>query len=768
MFENNSVLIIPNNIKNKVIKKINSDDRLHNIKYMSKEELYRSYYFSYDEKTIYYVMKKYNVEYDIAISYLDSIYYIEDKEYKNKKLDFLNMLKKELNNNGLLIYNKKFSKLIEEKKFLVYGYDYLKREDKKLLSNFSNVKYIKNDNIKYNNKYVYEAKDISDECNFVANKIVELIKNGISVDKIKIMGISEEYYNIISRIFKFYNLKIDLNDRVSLYDTKSGKIFLDTLSLENIKDKNIYNKLVKILNKYTWISYNEAKDLICHDLKNTYLDQDKYTNTIEVITANNYLKEEDEFIFLMNFNQGFIPKVYKDEYYLTDKDKKILDMSTSYELNKLEKNHIINLIKETKNLIITCKLSSINGECYVSSIKDELNLETINIESKYKYSNMYNKIKLASYLDDLIKYGNKNKDIDTLFNTYSDINYMSYNNSYTKIDKEKVNDYLDNSLKLSYSSMNNYYKCSFRYYIANILKLNIYEETFMTYIGSLFHYILSISFDDNFDLDKEYDKYLNQHKREFNLKEKHFVMKLKKELEFIINTIKYQYNYTNFDKFIYEKQVDVKIDDRTTFTGIIDKTMYKEDVNTLVAIIDYKTGNTNINLNNIIYGLDMQLPIYLYLTYHNEKFTNPQIVGFYLQKIINNIPLKDCKYSLSEIKKNNLKLEGYSINDEILLSSFDQSYEDSKVIASLKKSSKGFYSYSKVLTPEKISKIVNITEEKIKEASHNILEAKFDINPKEIGNRLKGCEFCEYRDLCFRRNEDIVKYKEYKNLEFLN
>lgn len=768
MFENNSVLIIPNNIKNKVIKKINSDDRLHNIKYMSKEELYRSYYFSYDEKTIYYVMKKYNVEYDIAISYLDSIYYIEDKEYKNKKLDFLNMLKKELNNNGLLIYNKKFSKLIEEKKFLVYGYDYLKREDKKLLSNFSNVKYIKNDNIKYNNKYVYEAKDISDECNFVANKIVELIKNGISVDKIKIMGISEEYYNIISRIFKFYNLKIDLNDRVSLYDTKSGKIFLDTLSLENIKDKNIYNKLVKILNKYTWISYNEAKDLICHDLKNTYLDQDKYTNTIEVITANNYLEEEDEFVFLMNFNQGFIPKVYKDEYYLTDKDKKILDMSTSYELNKLEKNHIINLIKETKNLIITCKLSSINGECYVSSIKDELNLETINIESKYKYSNMYNKIKLASYLDDLIKYGNKNKDIDTLFNTYSDINYMSYNNSYTKIAKEKVNDYLDNSLKLSYSSMNNYYKCSFRYYIANILKLNIYEETFMTYIGSLFHYILSISFDDNFDLDKEYDKYLNQHKREFNLKEKHFVMKLKKELEFIINTIKYQYNYTNFDKFIYEKQVDVKIDDRTTFTGIIDKTMYKEDVNTLVAIIDYKTGNTNINLNNIIYGLDMQLPIYLYLTYHNEKFTNPQIVGFYLQKIINNIPLKDCKYSLSEIKKNNLKLEGYSINDEILLSSFDQSYEDSKVIASLKKSSKGFYSYSKVLTPEKISKIVNITEEKIKEASHNILEAKFDINPKEIGNRLKGCEFCEYRELCFRRNEDIVKYKEYKNLEFLN
>lgn len=768
MFENNSVLIIPNNIKNKVIKKINSDDRLHNIKYMSKEELYRSYYFSYDEKTIYYVMKKYNVEYDIAISYLDSIYYIEDKEYKNKKLDFLNMLKKELNNNGLLIYNKKFSKLIEEKKFLVYGYDYLKREDKKLLSNFSNVKYIKNDNIKYNNKYVYEAKDISDECNFVANKIVELIKNGISVDKIKIMGISEEYYNIISRIFKFYNLKIDLNDRVSLYDTKSGKIFLDTLSLENIKDINIYNKLVKILNKYTWISYNEAKDLICHDLKNTYLDQDKYTNTIEVITANNYLEEEDEFVFLMNFNQGFIPKVYKDEYYLTDKDKKILDMSTSYELNKLEKNHIINLIKETKNLIITCKLSSINGECYVSSIKDELNLETINIESKYKYSNMYNKIKLASYLDDLIKYGNKNKDIDTLFNTYSDINYMSYNNSYTKIAKEKVNDYLDNSLKLSYSSMNNYYKCSFRYYIANILKLNIYEETFMTYIGSLFHYILSISFDDNFDLDKEYDKYLNQHKREFNLKEKHFVMKLKKELEFIINTIKYQYNYTNFDKFIYEKQVDVKIDDRTTFTGIIDKTMYKEDVNTLVAIIDYKTGNTNINLNNIIYGLDMQLPIYLYLTYHNEKFTNPQIVGFYLQKIINNIPLKDCKYSLSEIKKNNLKLEGYSINDEILLSSFDQSYEDSKVIASLKKSSKGFYSYSKVLTTEKINKIVNITEEKIKEASHNILEAKFDINPKEIGNRLKGCEFCEYRDLCFRRNEDIVKYKEYKNLEFLN
>ena len=62
--ENNSILIIPNTIKNNTIKKLNK--KMLNIKIMTLKELIRKYTFDYNEKTIYYLMKKENIKYDIA------------------------------------------------------------------------------------------------------------------------------------------------------------------------------------------------------------------------------------------------------------------------------------------------------------------------------------------------------------------------------------------------------------------------------------------------------------------------------------------------------------------------------------------------------------------------------------------------------------------------------------------------------------------------------------------------------------------------------
>ena len=66
---------------------------------------------------------------------------------------------------------------------------------------------------------------------------------------------------------------------------------------------------------------------------------------------------------------------------------------------------------------------------------------------------------------------------------------MTYNNKYTKIDPRTLKRYLKNNLNLSYSAINNYYHCSFKYYLSNILNINIYEETFMTIIFFTIYYL---------------------------------------------------------------------------------------------------------------------------------------------------------------------------------------------------------------------------------------------------------------------------------------
>jgi ATP-dependent helicase/DNAse subunit B len=71
------------------------------------------------------------------------------------------------------------------------------------------------------------------------------------------------------------------------------------------------------------------------------------------------------------------------------------------------------------------------------------------------------------------------------------------------------------------------------------------------------------------------------------------------------------------------------------------------------------------------------------------------------------------------------------------------------------------------LNKETINKIIDLTDKKIDEASNNILNSKFDINPKIIGDNNVSCEFCKYKDLCYKTEDDYIYLKEYKNLEFL-
>ena len=124
-------------------------------------------------------------------------------------------------------------------------------------------------------------------------------------------------------------------------------------------------------------------------------------------------------------------------------------------------------------------------------------------------------------------------------------------------------------------------------------------------------------------------------------------------------------------------------------------------------------------------------------------------------------------YDTLGLKEENLKLLGYTIDEPELASKFDFSYTDSEVVKSLKFGQNGFYAYSKVLSEEKINKLIEIVKDNIDNAFDNILDAKFNINPKRVGKDNIGCSFCKYSDICFMKEEDVVLLDEHNNLDFL-
>ena len=749
---NNGDLIITEN-KNKVLKYFSSKRKLINLKIMTKQEFVNHYFGKIKNEAIYYLMKKYQYCYDIAVTYLKNFLWIEE-------------LYHELKQNNLIEENPLFKKNIKRIVLLEQVDPFIQKEIEK----YEHIEFL--EEIQNNNPVIYELETLEEEVNYMFLTISNLLKQ-TTIQKIYIIDYNKEYQNMIRRYSFLYHIPINFNEGKDIYGLIEVQKFLKSLennsleeSLKEITTKEILNIVIDICNQFSDCEdKNIFIEIIKQKIRQTKIYPKKKKNAINIASLEEI--EKDNYYFLIGFNQGIMPLIYKDEDLLSDKEKKKKLIFTSDQKNKLEKMKIIKLIKNTDHLFISYKLKSYSEEYYPSPLIDELELQVCRPNIKnYSYSNLYNQLDLSKKLDSFIKFNEKNLDLNLLYHSYPTIPYLTYDNSYHSIANSDFQKYTNGKLLLSYSSLDHYNRCGFRYYISNLLKLNKYEETFMTLIGNLFHYILSIAFSDNFDFEREFEDYIKD--KQLTNKEKFFINKLKEDLKYTIDIIKEQDKTTSLKNALYEQKIFVSQNHKiqVTFMGIIDKLKYcEENGQTIVAIIDYKTGTPDINLNNSIYGIEMQLPIYLYLA-KNSKLKNVQIAGFYLQKIIHN-KLPYQKENYESAKKKLYLLDGYSNDNIEILKQFDSNYSDSSMIKGMKLSSKGFYAYTKVLNQNQMNKLEQLTKEKIKETTDNILNLQFDINPKKIGQNLIGCEFCSFKDICYQREENIVYLKEQNYHDFL-
>ena len=759
MFElKEGVIIAPNHVKKSILKTISKEKKLINIKIMSKEEFAKNYYGTYKKEALYFLMQKYNLNYPVALAYLDNIF-VKSKNIK----PYFDVLKKE----NLLEFNPYFKTNL--KNITIIGYDDIDPHLLKKKKNY-NLQIIKN---KVGNltPAVHEFNNQTDELVFVAEDIIDKIqKKHIDINDIFISGITKDYKSELIRIFNLFNIPFNFEGKNPLYSTQTVQHFLTTLiqtsdlqySLNSLPASDLKNQIIDLLNNlYIPQIDNITIEIIKNKLKTISADQPEIKNAVQIIDLNQII-DLDKHYYIVGLNQGIIPHIYKDDDLISDEEKDSLGLITSIKKNEIAKNHIKYLIKTCKNLTLSYKLKDTFNTYFPSSIISSLNLKIIKDHPEsFEYSNNYNKLKLAMLLDNYFNYNEKSPSLNLLYNTYFDINYATYSNKYNPINLNKLKTHINNPLTLSYTSLNNYALCPFKFYIKHILKLEPFKETFPILIGNLFHNTLSHIYDKEFNLQKSYYEYLKD--QPISPKESFYIDKLYDILKQDIEIIKWQESHSLYNNHLTEKQIEINItkDIQIKFTGIIDKLNYKKENNQLnTIIVDYKTGSTSPTLDNINYGLNMQLPIYIYLV-QKGLGSNYQIDGFYLQTILT-APALDTNDSTQDIK-NNLKLKGYTINDENIISQIDNTYQNSEIINAMKTTQKGFYAYAKIIDRKGIDKLVNITETTIDNTINQILNANFKIEPKRIDNKNISCQYCKFKDLCFVKEKDI---KDLKNTKF--
>ncbi|MDD5836240.1 MAG: PD-(D/E)XK nuclease family protein [bacterium] len=759
------IVITTREIKNALLKAAYAKKMIINLKFYTLQEFLNNYFGKVNKKALYFLMKHYNFNYDVACSYLENIFF--------DVLD-IKKIREVLDSNNLIYYNPNFKKTI--KRVVVIGIKldkYLEEELK-----FYDFLYLEPYNS--NNQklpVVYEFAKEEDEVTYVASQIRSLTKNGVKLNDICLVNVGREYYPEIERTFNWFGIPINLYLQKNIFGTKMVQDFLDALkrtrkfedAIDAVLDIEIKNKIIDLINSYELDDAFDLDDtfidLITNDLKKLNVSLPKYDNAVSVIDFSSML-DDNKYYFVMNFNQGVVPRVFKDDKLIKDVIREKIGLKTSLDLLVENKLLIKNILNSFTHLCFTYKEKDKFSTYYPSPMIVDLGLVIEKPKlAVYNLSNEYNKIQLARYLDNYVKYNEQDEMLADLLQTYSNIPYNTYDNSYIKVDFDDLYSYLKGKSNLSYSSMNNYFLCAFRFYIANILKLDPFMDNFAAFLGSLFHDVLSKMYQDDFDLSKEYNSYLQ--KRELTVKEKFYCDKLYATLEFIIQVIREQESKSLFNKTLTEQHISLKYNGKLAinFLGFVDKIKYLEgsDGKWLVAIIDYKTGYVPTTLDNINYGLHLQLPVYIYLT-KNGLHKDIKIVGFYLQKILNGKEV-DSEDNL-QAAKNALKLDGYSLDSEEDIIRFDNSYSKSEVIKGMALTSKGFAHYTKLVSSADVDKIALIVDEKIKEVIKAMEDCDFSINPKRIKGELVGCEYCKYKEVCYRREENIVdlEYKTRKEI----
>lgn len=767
--KDNSLIICPNQTKTKILKELSQTKKLVNIKFMTKEEYKKIYYFSYDDKSLAYLIKKYNYNIDVARVYINNLYAIdENKTYKSPKLNFLKDLKKELIKEGLLIYNNTYKEYLKNKNIIVKNEYNLEKYEEEMLG-------IKEEHVpeKTITAPVMECNTLEEEVNQVCLEIINLLKKGADINKIYLTNVSTDYLYTIKSLFSFYHIPININFNYSIYSTKVVKDYLNTkeLDLENKDKKSINKKLINILSDLSFLDENskEYKILLTDKLKNTFTSPVNLKNAITIKDLYKESFNDDEYVFVLGFNQDELPKMEKDISYITDKEKDEVSLYKTDYLNKRNKNNLVYILSNIKNLYLSYKLTSPFKSYYKSSLITDLSLNIVKPKlDSYNSSNIYNELRLASYLDLYHLYGEKNKDLSKLYTHYQ-IPYKTYSNVFTGINNDEYLTNLPYPLKLSYTSLNAYSECKFKYYIRHVLKLEPYTDTFQTYIGSMYHYILSVYKKTNFNFEEEYQKYLE--KRNLSLKEKLLLIRIKKDLLKLIDILNKQDLITGYNDAYYEKKIDIDLKKKVSviFTGSIDKIMYYQNIeDTYFSIIDYKTGSIDTHIEPMKYGLHMQLPVYLYLIHYSKAIKSPIFTGIYYQNILFNYPT--WSKDIEKVKKDQYLLQGYSTDDISILSRFDSTYEKSEYIKSMSyNEEKGFGTYAtkKVLSNDTLYDLLDYTKNYISKETDNILSADFTINPKVYSNVNISCAFCSFKDICYMKEKDLVYLEKQNDLSFL-
>ncbi|MDT8337317.1 MAG: PD-(D/E)XK nuclease family protein, partial [Candidatus Izemoplasmatales bacterium] len=478
-----------------------NQDKLQILNYLSDNSIFLNLdfydshfpYLSFNKNYLFYLSKNFGIKPYLGERFRKYFDYIDiSKEYISDKIKHLQEIKKTLLKNNILIEKKR-----------VYSQVY-QVNDLFVPDKFNqNVEKIYTNKVSENKVALYKAIDHLEQVKFVYEKVIDLLENGIDINKINILNSTVENDVSLGKLFHDSSIPYNINKRFSLSEYPVMINLIKHLRetgyekalnyLTGLEKNDVINKIIRVFNTYEKVLFIEDIEVLIYELKRLSLIDSGYAEAINITSFNNLVYREDEYYILMNYYDDAFPKKYVDNDYLIDSEVKEIDYPTSIELNNYNKQMITDVLNQIDHLILV----------YPNQVIDETRPARFNLRREINYFVYKHEYKFKTYLQNLVyldytkkrydfnNYNIYTADLDRLNNVYHH-EYQEYIPFFTGINDKTLTYLIDKFNTLTAYKLESYSLCPFQYYLKYLLKLDSFEDNIFTYIGNVIHKALEL------------------------------------------------------------------------------------------------------------------------------------------------------------------------------------------------------------------------------------------------------------------------------------
>lgn len=194
-----------------------------------------------------------------------------------------------------------------------------------------------------------------------------------------------------------------------------------------------------------------------------------------------------------------------------------------------------------------------------------------------------------------------------------------------------------------------------------------------------------------------------------------------------------------------------------------------EDGNVFLRVIDYKSSEKDIHLDEVYYGLALQMLTYLDIVMDNSKelveleATPAGVLYFHVH---NPIISTNKLLSMDEIDKEimkKFKMNGLVLNDQKVIRLMDQSLEsgDSQIVYAGINKDGSLSKRSKVSSMNEFQDLRQFIRKSYEKTGNSIMAGEVDIAPFKLKDKTP-CTFCAYKSVC--QFDESIEGNEYRIL----